>query len=474
MSSLPEGFAVGILPSVRVREGGRTLVGGSPLRVSYLSEAARGLFVDEVLVVRDASSRRLAEHLLAAGLAEPLAERLAPIEAAEITCVIPVRDRAESLQRLLESLGSSLGVVVVDDASHDPGAIATVARRHGAQLVVLAHNVGPAGARNAGLAAVATPYVVFIDSDIVIDAASIDLLTRHFHDPKVAVAAPRILGLGAPAGWLGRYETARSSLDLGPNSALVRPLCPVSWVPSAVMAARVEALGDGFDGSMNVGEDVELVWRVDAADWRVRYEARATARHDHRVTPAAWLRRKAFYGTGAALLVDRHGSKVAPAVFTPLTLGITAAALAQRRWSAPIVAALTALLLRKLDKSLQKSERPLVIAAELTVRSLGATFVQLTALMLRHWWPIVAVGSIFSPRLRRAAVIAGSIDTIIEFQRTEPDLDIIRFGVARRVDDLAYGAGLWTGAIRARSFKSLMPTLQGRRRVRSSDSRQSG
>ena len=31
-----------------------------------------------------------------------------------------------------------------------------------------------------------------------------------------------------------------------------------------------------------------------------------------------WLRRKAFYGTGAALLADRHGSDVAPLVLTPV------------------------------------------------------------------------------------------------------------------------------------------------------------
>ena len=50
-------------------------------------------------------------------------------------------------------------------ASLEPHAVAQVAARHGAEVVPLAVNVGPAGARNAGLAAVRTPYVAFVDSD---------------------------------------------------------------------------------------------------------------------------------------------------------------------------------------------------------------------------------------------------------------------------------------------------------------------
>jgi len=33
----------------------------------------------------------------------------------------------------------------------------------------------------------------------------------------------------------------------------------------------------------------------------------------------------------------------------------------------------------------------------------------------------------------------------------------VRFIVARRLDDLAYGAGLWWGALRSRSPRALLP-----------------
>ncbi|MGD6749205.1 glycosyltransferase [Streptomyces sp. BH105] len=135
-----------------------------------------------------------------------------------------------------------------------------VAAHHDARVVALPHNVGPAGARNAGLRHVLTPYVVFVDSDVVVSPRRLSVLLRHFADPLTSLVAPRICGLdGAATGpWLSRYESVRSSLDLGTRQTLVRPGSPVSWVPTACMAARVSALGDGFEAGMRVGEDVDL------------------------------------------------------------------------------------------------------------------------------------------------------------------------------------------------------------------------
>ncbi|MGJ3558290.1 glycosyltransferase family 2 protein [Streptomyces sp. INA 01156] len=56
----------------------------------------------------------------------------------------------------------------MDDASRSPGPVAAVAAAHGARLLPLLANVGPAGARNAGLRLVTTPYAVFVDSDVVL------------------------------------------------------------------------------------------------------------------------------------------------------------------------------------------------------------------------------------------------------------------------------------------------------------------
>ena len=459
MKELPDGFTIRLASNVRVRDGGRTLIGGAPLRVTYLSQAARKLFPGETLTVDSPASRLLAENLIASGTAEPVTASLDDIELSDITCVIPVRDRAQSLDRLLESLHGLPNLIVVDDCSRDPMPIADVAHRFNAELISLECNLGPAGARNAGLAAVKTPYVLFADSDIVLTAEAVGQLLSHFHDPQLAIAAPRILGLEMDTGWIGSYEAACSSLDLGGDSALVRPRSQVSWVPSAVLVARVEALGEGFDETMIVGEDVDLIWRLADSGWRVRYDSDIVARHDHRTSFVSWLKRKAFYGLGADLLASRHDRKVAPVVLSPIGAGIAVAVLAQRRWSLPGVGILAAVTLVRISKNLGRSDRPLILATELTAQGMSATLAQTMALLLRHWWPLAAFGSIFSARIRRAIVISAAADSVFEYLRLSPNMNPLTFAVARRLDDLAYGAGVWVGAIRSRSLKSLRPDI---------------
>ncbi|GAA5056764.1 mycofactocin system glycosyltransferase [Thermocatellispora tengchongensis] len=459
---LPEGFAVRLNRRVRVRDGGRTLVGGAPTRVVHLSRTARKLLTGRTIRVRDRASALLADRLLEIGMADPIVAELPDGDPSQVTVVIPVRDRPHALDRLLANLGGRHRVIVVDDASARPEAVARVAAAHGAGLVPLAENLGPAGARNAGLRRVTTPYVLFADSDVVLEPGALEALLRHFADPRVAVAAPRVLGLRLPGGdrWIRRYEDARSSLDLGIEPGIVRPRAPVSWVPSACLLARVDALGAGFSAEMRVGEDVDLVWRLAGAGWRVRYEPAATVRHEHRTDVADWLGRKAFYGTGADLLARRHGRDVAPAVLTPWSAAFALALLAQRRWSAPVAALIFAVAAARMSAKLARSDHPVRLALVLTADGAVASAWQVTALLLRHWWPLAALGCLFSRRTRRAVAAAALLDTVSDLRRTGAHLDPFRFALARRLDDAAYGAGLWYGAIKGRSLRALLPDIR--------------
>ena len=458
--TLPMGFAVRLGPGVRVRDNGRTLIGGAPTRVNHLSARAKDLMRDGTLVVTDATTRKLAEQLISSGIAEPVTALLAPVALDQVTCVIPVRDRPRELDRLLTSLGGAMRVIVVDDASMAPERTARISARHGAEFIPLSRNLGPAGARNTGLREVTTPYVVFVDSDVVIDPDAVGRLLRHLHDPKIALVAPRIRGIDSDDSWVGRYEAVRSSLDLGRHSSLVRPHSTIAWVPSAVVVARTEALREGFDASMTVGEDVDLAWRLDAEGWRIRYDADVVARHDHRTSLRQWLSRKAFYGTGATPLAARHGAKVAPAVLTPIGAATAVAVLAQRRWSAPAVGLLSGVMAWRLSRSLRAGDHPWRTAGELTALGISANLAQLMHLMLRHWWPAAFIGAVLSRRVRRALLLAAAVDTMIERRRLEPDLDPTRFALALRLDDAAYGAGLWGGALRAGSVRALLPHVR--------------
>lgn len=461
-SGLPRGLTVKLNRRVKVAGSGRELIGGSPTRVLYLSEKASRMIVNRSVVVADNSTGLLVDRLLEAGMADPVLASFAAIDPSSVTVVVPAFGRPLALDRLLESIGKGHQVIVVDDCSPDPETIRTVAEKHHVRLVRLASNGGPACARNQGLKHVTTPYVAFADSDIVLAPGTIALLLKHFNDPRVALAGPRVLGLddGGGMNWIERYEEARSSLDLGVYPATVRPRSPVSWLPGAFLLARTDALGEGFTSGSRVGEDVDLVWRLVEQGWRVRFEPEAKVWHEHRQSLIDWLSRKAFYGTSAHALSLRHPQAIAPAVFAPWSIAVVAAFLCQRTWSIQAAGAITAFSAWQISRKLGKSAHPVRLGASLAVRGVLAAQTQTMALFVRHWWPLALAGGIFSRRLRRALIVSCVADALWEYQRTRPRLDPFRFAVARRLDDLAYGAGVWSSALKGGSLRCLLPDVR--------------
>lgn len=453
--SLPDGFRVRLAPRVTTTDRGRLLVGGSPLTALRLSPRARTLLATGSVTVDGPDSRHLAERLIATNLGLPELDGRTPVDAGFVTVVVPVRDRPAQLDRALAAL-APLRCVVVDDASRSPADVARVAARHGAKLVPLTTNVGPAGARNAGLATVTTPYVAFVDSDVTVPAADLLRLTRHFSDPAVALVGPRVGAVtrSERPRWFERYDAAASSLALGRVPGVVRPGAAVAWLPSACLIARTDALAatiNGFDETLQVGEDVDLVWRLVAAGHRVRYDPEVQAAHDVRPTVRGWLGRKLVYGSGGAGLAARHGDLLAPAVLTPSYAAAGAALLLRRSWSVPLAFALAAPGARRLARTL-----PAQAAARTAAQGLGWAVRQESALLLRHWWPLTVAG-LGSRSLRRALVTALAVDLAVALaeQRDDP-LDLPTLVAGRRLDDLAYGAGLWWGALRARSPRALL------------------
>ncbi|SDF73577.1 mycofactocin system glycosyltransferase [Blastococcus aurantiacus] len=454
---LPDGFAVRLDPRVRRRDGGATLLGGSPLRLLRLVPRARALLTGDRLVVRDATTASLAASLLDAGLAHP--DRPPAAGAADVTVVVPVKDRPAELARLLAALRADPGteglpVVVVDDGSSSP------VRAADAVVVRQGTSLGPAAARNAGLREARTPFVAFLDSDCVPRPGWLAVLRPHLDDPRLAVVAPRIVGLPG-AGWLHDHEAVAGALDMGVHPAPVRPLSAVSYVPSAALLCRRSALGtDGFDEALRVAEDVDLVWRLSAAGWRVRLDPAAEVAHENPTRTAEWVRRRAFYGTGAALLAERHGSLVSPLVVAPELAAAAALAVAGGRAGRAVALGVLATKAARLARRLARpGERPPVaLAVVLTARSSGAAARALARATTRHHWPLALAATLVSDRARRwlpaLALAEGLLAWLPHRHRVGP----VRHVATRRLDDLAYGAGLWAGAVRARSARALLPT----------------
>lgn len=467
---LPDGFAVRLDPGTVRREDGAALLGGSPLRLLRLAPAARPLLAGDRLVVADARTAALAARLLDTGLAHPdLPARPAGDLADLVTVVVPVKDRTEGLRRLLATVRADpqtagCPVVVVDDGSADAAAVAAVARAHGAGLVRHARAHGPAAARNAGLRRAGTPAVAFVDSDCVPAPGWLDRLARHLADPRLALVAPRITALpGAATGWVAGYELVASALDMGARPAPVAPRSAVSYVPSAAVLARRAALGEGFDASMPVAEDVDLVWRLVAAGWRVRYEPAAEVAHEHRTRPGEWLRRRAFYGTGAALLAQRHGPAVAPLVVSPWSAAVWGLALAGGRLGVPGAAGVLGMAALRLARRLAgpSGRLPARLATGLVLRGTASSGRALARSVTRHHWPLAAVLALVSGRVRRLCLGVAAVDAVLAWWPQRRAIGPVAFAAGRRLEDLGYGAGLWRGALRARDARALLPAGPG-------------
>lgn len=481
MTRLPDGFVAELDARVRVLDGGAVLLGGSPPAILRLSPAARELLRDGRITVTGPMSAALARRLLDAGVVLPR-PRARPVlcrdgaagEGAPVTVVIPVRDNPDGLARLLDALARTARpceVIVVDDGSSDPAATAAVACRHGARLLHHEWSRGPAAARNTGLAAAAAPLVACCDSDVVpaVDGW-LDALCAHFADPRLGLVAPRIVALdsdgdgGGGRGWLDRYERVRSALDLGSRPVPVRPDSVVSYVPGAAMVARVGAVGTGFAPQLRVAEDVDLVLRMHAAGWRMRYDPSVTVAHQHRTAWLPWLTRKAYYGTGAAPLAVRHPGQVPPMRLAPWTAAACAALLAQRRASLPVTAVLAGIATVRLARSLRGVRHRWPLAVRLAAEGLGGALWQLASGLVRHWWPVTLLGCAVSRRVRRAALVAALAEGVADRARWAPGEPLLPYLVAHRLDDLGYGAGLWWGCWRHRTAAPLLPRVVRRHR----------
>ncbi|MGW0027186.1 mycofactocin biosynthesis glycosyltransferase MftF [Rhodococcus sp. NPDC003383] len=457
-SRLPDGFGVRIDPRVRAFSAGRVLIGGSPTRMLKLAPAAAAMLDDGYLRVVDSRTAVVARRLLDSGVGNPRPTALP--STSDVTVVVPAKDNPAGLRRLLQAL-ESVRVIVVDDGSETP----FVAPETG-QVTVLRHETsrGPAAARNTGMRAATTPFVAFLDSDVVPRIGWLEAILGHFTDPAVALVAPRIVALDPDSAPLARYEHARSSLDLGRREAAVVAGSPVAYVPSAAMVVRRDVLDElgGFDETMHVAEDVDLCWRLQQSGWRLRYEPVARVAHDHRIGFRKWFTRKAFYGTGAAPLAARHPGSVAPMVMSVWTLFACVAAATCTRLGALGSAISLLVTLLRLRRMFTELDQPTRIAAVLTAQGFAGGMWQLASALCRHYWPVTLVASLFSARIRRTVAAFAVAEGLWDWfgHREEGGLDPVRYVLYKRLDDLAYGAGLWKGALDARDPAALIPDIR--------------
>jgi mycofactocin glycosyltransferase len=483
---LPVGFRIGLDPGTKELTGS-ILFGGSPARAMRLS-AAGGQAMAELHdgPVRSAAAGVLARRLTDAGLAHPRPP--ASTEDLDVTVLIPARDRAAALEECLAATGCRYPVIVVDDGSADPSAVAAVAARHGATVLRRETSGGPGAARVTGLDAVTTELVAFLDSDCVPTPDWIRQLAAHFADPLAGAVAPRIVAPGGRSA-AGRFAAASGSLDLGGAEARVVPRTRVAYVPTAALLVRRAALdslsGRGprcgdlpsagpprpgrpvFDPALRYGEDVDLVWRLNDAGWRIRYDPAVRVCHHGPDTWAGLLERRFRYGTSAAPLARRHPGRLVPLVLQPWPAAAVAALLARRPAAAAV--AVTAGWLT-LTQTVRRAGLPADGAPAATLTSIRQTWLGAGRYATQFAAPalaaVLAVPGGRTPARRwgrRAAAASLLLGPALDaWRQSRPALDPVRFTLGHIAAAAAYGAGVWAGCARERTLAPVTPVISWR------------
>lgn len=453
--ALPAGCRLTLAPGTTRLERS-VLVGGAPFRAMRLSDPA-AVALDELTAAGlgdDAVRARFARRLVAAGMLNPSWPLGAGPSLSDVTIVIPVKDRPRELEVLLASL-SEMTTIVVDDGSTEPEVLRSIAAQHDARFVSLPISRGPAAARNAGMAMVTTALTCFLDSDCIVDGDWLNALLPALADPLVAAVAPRIVGARG-GGSRAAFEHAASPLDLGPAPSLVRPGGSVTFVPAACLVVRTSLGPSLFDERLTVGEDVDLIWRLDEAGWSVRYEPTVRVTHPTRGSIRGWLAQRWSYGTSASALDERHPGVAAPLGGSALTLAAWGALFG----GLPI----TALGLLGIDTArLARRLRPLAAHPTQSAIRLAATqgtgaCPTLARQVLRSYAPLLAL-SLLTRRGRRATMGITLIAGLGRWLRTGRRLDPVSFIAWSTADDLAYCGGLWAGVLATRRSGALRPRI---------------
>jgi len=448
-SPLEPGTRVELDPRARFHDT-NLVTGGSPWRLLHLPGASRTTLERwrAGAPVR-AGEGGLARTLVQQGLLRTYRET--PFDPEELDVVIPFHGEAVALSELLEKL-AGLHVTVVDDASSDPEAIRVAVA--GSSAALERHEVlsGPAAARNTGLRATNRPFVCFLDADVRLDDAAhvLGRLRAAMHDPLVGAVAPRVRGAQG-SSTRERFEARFSPLDRGPDSGLVRPNSAVNFVPSALLVVRRSAVGEGFDESLRVGEDVDLVWRLNDQGWLVRYEASVVVTHPARSTWRAWWRQRVRYGASSAPLAQRHGSRLAPVRVDP----VSAAALLGLLFARPALSARVLKVAQRhfAERLPESTVRPERVAHEVVAMGVARAAGPLARALVRSYGPLLLLGLVH-PKLRRRLVVVLALGVAWRWRRERFHVADLPLALA---DDVAYGVGVLSAAVRERTWRAVVP-----------------
>lgn len=224
-------------------------------------------------------------------------------------------------------------VLVVDNGSTDGSHTAIEHEFPEVRIIRHAENKGYARANNAGVRAAAGEYLLFLNSDTILMADTVALLSKLLHEhPGAAACSPRLLqqnGKAQPFAFGGdptlKYLLARASARFGIRKPMhnwdTATLQTVDWVSGACLLIRRSAFEQvgGFDEKIFMFfEDNDLCLRLRQAGWNVLYAPHIAVIHLGGGSLAGSTHRNDYYYRSLKYFYSKHYSALECAILRML------------------------------------------------------------------------------------------------------------------------------------------------------------
>lgn len=216
--------------------------------------------------------------------------------------VVPTRDRPDQLAACLDALAAQTTppgeVVVVDDGSVDPDAVADVVAARPSVRLLRAAGRGPAAARNLGAANARGPIVCFTDDDCRPDPHWLGELVEALDDAATVAAGPTRNGrTGDPFAEASQTITnhlLENSIEPATADVGFAPTCNIACRSSVLAAVPFD---EGFP--LAAGEDRDWCSRLADHGIGIRLVPDAIVAHHPDLPRRAFWRQHVRYGRGA-------------------------------------------------------------------------------------------------------------------------------------------------------------------------------
>ncbi len=216
-----------------------------------------------------------------------------------VTVVVCARNRGSVIGRCLDSVirANPSEIIVVDGNSSDD--TVAIARAKGVKIVS-DNGAGLGAARQLGASLAKNEYVVFVDTDVVVEAQTLQqMLDEAKQEGYDALQAELRTWSPTPTYWQNA-ERWRRQVQMRKGVAAVLG-CQITLVRTAIL------LTVGFDPAFKgAAEDADFCFRARAAGAVVAHSARAVAYHEDRVSLREFVEQKIWHGRGLARMMVRY------------------------------------------------------------------------------------------------------------------------------------------------------------------------